>query len=100
MTEFVHLHVHSDYSLTDACVSTMSLADRAESLGMSHLALTDHGNLFGAMEFVSSCEKTCVKFNENGEEKKEYIKRKNPVKPIIGCEVYVSPGSRFEKSGT
>jgi DNA polymerase-3 subunit alpha len=78
----------------------MSLADRAESLGMSHLALTDHGNLFGVMEFIAACEKTLVTLNENGEEKKEHIKREKPVKPIIGCEVYVSPGSRFEKSGT
>jgi len=96
MTEFVHLHVHSDYSLTDACVSTMALADRAESLGMTHLALTDHGNMFGAMEFIAACKETIV--IENG--KTEKTKRKNPVNPIIGCEVYVSPGSRHDKKGT
>ena len=50
---------------------------------MTHLALTDHGNMFGAMDFIAACGK-----------------RKNPVKPIIGCEVYVSPGSRTEKKGT
>jgi len=83
MTEFVHLHVHSDYSLQDAAVSVTALAGRAEELGMTHLALTDHGNMFGAMAFIGACEK-----------------RKNPVKPIIGCEVYVSPSSRFEKKGT
>ena len=82
MTEFVHLHVHSDYSLADAAVSVDSLVGRAHELGMTHLALTDHGNMFGAMEFIGACEKI-----------------KNAVKPIIGCEVYVSPGSRFEKSG-
>jgi len=83
MTDFVHLHVHSDYSLADASVSIQSLVDRADELGMTHLALTDHGNMFGAMEFIGACEKS-----------------KNKVKPIIGCEVYVSPGSRFEKKGT
>ena len=83
MTEFVHLHVHSDYSLADASVSVKALADRAEKLGMTHLALTDHGNMFGAMDFFAACQK-----------------RKKPVIPIIGCEVYVSPGSRFEKKGS
>ena len=93
MTEFIHLHVHSDFSLQDAAVSVMALADRAEELGMSHLALTDHGNMFGAMEFIAACEETV---NEKG----QHEKRRNPVKPIVGCEVYVSPGSRFEKQGT
>ena len=95
MTEFVHLHVHSDYSLTDASVSVMDLADRAEALGMTHLALTDHGNMFGAMPFIAACEKTLIV--KDG--KKEHVKRKNPIKPIIGCEVYVAPGSRLEKKG-
>ncbi|MDR0444108.1 MAG: DNA polymerase III subunit alpha [Treponema sp.] len=93
MTEFVHLHVHSDFSLADAAVSVMALADRAEKLGMTHLALTDHGNMFGAMEFLAACRETV---NEKG----EHEKRKKPVKPIIGCEFYVSPGSRFEKKGS
>ncbi len=83
MADFVHLHVHSDFSLQDAAVSVMQLADRAEELGMSHLALTDHGNMFGIMEFIATCQK-----------------REKPVNPIIGCEVYVSPDSRFEKKGT
>jgi len=82
MANFVHLHVHSDYSLADAAVSIADLVGRAEELGMTHLALTDHGNMFGAMEFLTTC-----------------AKKKNKVKPIIGCEVYVSPGSRFDKSG-
>ena len=104
MTEFVHLHVHSDYSLQDASVSVMSLADRAEALGMTHLALTDHGNMFGAMAFITACEKTLVVKEkiDNGKivKVKEHKKRKNPIKPIIGCEVYVAPGSRFDKKGT
>jgi DNA polymerase-3 subunit alpha len=83
MTGFVHLHVHSDFSLADAAVSVKQLADRAEELGMTHLALTDHGNMFGAMEFIAACRQ-----------------RKKPVQPIVGCEVYVSPGSRHEKKGT
>jgi len=93
MTEFVHLHVHSDNSIQDAAVSVKALADRAEELGMTHLALTDHGNLFGAMEFIAACAKTK---NDKGEP----VKRKNPIQPIIGCEVYVSPGSRFTKTGS
>ncbi|MDR2964620.1 MAG: DNA polymerase III subunit alpha, partial [Treponema sp.] len=81
MTNFVHLHVHSDYSLQDAAVSVKALAGRAKKLGMTHLALTDHGNMFGAMEFLAAC-------------------KNNDIKPIIGCEVYVSPGSRFDKKGS
>ncbi|MDR1025661.1 MAG: DNA polymerase III subunit alpha, partial [Treponema sp.] len=89
MSGFVHLHVHSDFSLQDAAVSVTSLCDRAEELGMEYLALTDHGNMFGAMDFLAACK-------ENG----RHEKRKRPIKPIIGCEVYVAPGSRFEKKGS
>ena len=94
MVEFVHLHVHSDYSLRDASVSVMSLADRAEELGMTHLALTDHGNMFGVMEFITACEETVI-IDKDGKDK--HIQRKKPVKPIIGCEVYVAPESRTIK---
>ena len=93
MADFVHLHVHSDFSLLDAASSVTKLADRAEKLGMTHLALTDHGNMFGAMRFINACDET---INESG----QHEKRKNPVKPIIGCEAYVSPGSRFDKKGS
>ena len=96
MVNFAHLHVHSDNSIQDAAVSVMALADRAEELGMEYLALTDHGNMFGAMEFIAACEEK-VSF-VNNEEKHE--SRKNPVKPVIGCEVYVSPHSRYEKTGS
>ncbi len=96
MTEFVHLHVHSDYSLADAAVSVYKLADRAEELGMTHIALTDHGNMFGAMDFIGACKEYIVIVDDE----KQHEKRKNPIKPIIGCEVYVSPGSRFEKKGS
>ncbi|MDR1174795.1 MAG: DNA polymerase III subunit alpha [Treponema sp.] len=90
MTDFVHLHVHSDFSLQDAAVSVHSLADRAEELGMRYLALTDHGNMFGAMEFLAACKERLT-----GDGKHE--KRKNPVRPIIGCEAYVAPASRKDK---
>ncbi|MDR0312583.1 MAG: DNA polymerase III subunit alpha [Treponema sp.] len=93
MADFVHLHVHSDFSLGDAAVSVMALADKAEKLGMKYLALTDHGNMFGAMEFLAACKETLAK-------KDKHEKRKNPLIPIIGCEVYVAPGSRHEKKGS
>ena len=93
MSGFIHLHVHSDFSLQDASVSVMSLADKAEALGMSHLALTDHGNMFGVMEFLAACEETV-----NAKGKRE--KRSRAIKPIIGCEVYVAAGSRFKKQGS
>ncbi len=83
MASFVHLHCHSDYSLLDGASSVESLAARARELGMDRLALTDHGNMFGAMKFLKACR---------GEE------GASPLKPIIGCEVYVAPGSRHDKT--
>jgi DNA polymerase-3 subunit alpha len=96
MAGFVHLHVHSDNSLQDAAVSVMALADRAEELGMTHMALTDHGNMFGAMEFLAACKET-VKIVEG---KEKHVPRERPILPIFGCEAYVSPGSRLEKTGS
>ncbi|MEK9772422.1 MAG: DNA polymerase III subunit alpha [Opitutae bacterium] len=69
-TDFVHLHVHSDYSLLDGCCRMDRLMERAAELGMSAMALTDHGNLFGAVSFVKQAEK-------------------RGIKPIIGCEGYL-----------
>ncbi len=66
----MHLHVHSDYSLLDGCCRMDRLMDRAVELGMSAMALTDHGNLFGAVSFVKQAEK-------------------RGIKPIIGCEGYI-----------
>jgi len=85
LVPFVHLHCHSDYSLLDGASSIDSLVARARELGMSRLALTDHGNMFGAMRFQKACR--------GGE-------GVPPIKPIIGCEVYLAPGSRHEKSGS
>ena len=81
--QFVHLHVHTDYSLLDGACETTELLDEASRQKMPAVAITDHGNLFAAANF----------FNEAS---------KRDVKPIIGCEVYVAKGSRHdrgEKSG-
>ena len=77
--DFVHLHVHSEYSLLDGAARLEKLVDRAKALKFPALALTDHGNLFGAVDFYTACSKAGVK-------------------PILGCELYVAPGSRFERS--
>lgn len=78
MSDFVHLHTHSEYSLLDGACSINQLVERACQLHMPALALTDHGNLFGAVEFYR-------KASQKG------------LQPIIGCEVYVAPDSRFKK---
>ncbi len=80
MSDFVHLHAHSDYSLLDGAASVRSLVSRARELGMSHLALTDHGNMFGVMKFYHEC-------------------RAQGVRPIIGCEVYQAIDSRHSRTG-
>ena len=81
MADFVHLHNHSDYSLLDGAASIGSMVKRAKELGMSALALTDHGNMFGAAKFYDTCK-------DQG------------IKPIVGIECYVAGGSRFERTGT
>jgi DNA polymerase-3 subunit alpha len=77
--DFVHLHVHSEYSLLDGAARLRRLVDRAAQLGFPAIALTDHGNLFGAMDFYQHA-------------------RQAGVKPILGAELYVAPGSRFERA--
>ncbi|NWG12118.1 MAG: DNA polymerase III subunit alpha [Acidobacteria bacterium] len=77
---FVHLHNHSDYSLLDGASKIDRLVDRAVTCGMPALAITDHGNLFGAIDFYRTA-------------------REHGLKPIIGCEVYVAKESRHKKSG-
>jgi len=77
---FVHLHVHSDYSLLDGACRIDQLTERASQLGMPALALTDHGNLFGAIDFYTAA-------------------KGKGLKPLIGCELYLSEGSRLEKQG-
>jgi len=75
---FVHLHCHSHYSLLDGAGSVDRLVERAKALRMNALALTDHGNLYGALEFYQKAKAAGIK-------------------PIIGYEAYVAPGSRFHK---
>ena len=77
-SNFVHLHVHSQYSLLDGAIRFEEAFDLAKKYRMNALALTDHGNMFGAVEFYQ-------------------MAIRHGIKPIVGCEVYVSPGSRFEK---
>jgi len=77
--DFVHLHLHTEYSLLDGAIGLDKLITKAMSLKMPAVAVTDHGNLFSALDF--------------------YLKAtKAGIKPIIGCEIYVAPGSRFDKS--
>ena len=78
MADFVHLHVHSEYSLLDGMNRIKDLPVRAKELGMKAIALTDHGVMYGAVDFYKEC-------------------KKNDIKPIIGCEVYVAPRTRFDK---
>ena len=75
---FTHLHVHTEYSLLDGAASVKKLAARAKELGMDSLAITDHGVMFGVIDFYRACL-------EEG------------IKPIIGCEVYTAARSRFDK---
>ncbi len=80
MPEFTHLHIHSEYSLLDGACRIKRLVARAKELGMSSLAVTDHGNIYAAVEFYDEC-------------------KSNGIKPIIGCEMYFAEGSRFDRSG-
>jgi DNA polymerase-3 subunit alpha len=75
---FVHLHLHTEFSLLDGMIRTKDLAKRAVELGMSAVAMTDHGNLYGAIQFYQSCKKAGVK-------------------PIFGCEIYLAPQSMDHK---
>lgn len=78
MPKFVHLHIHSEFSLLDGANRIKDLPVRAKELGMDAIALTDHGVMYGAIDFYKVC-------------------KKEGIKPIIGCEVYVAPRSRFDK---
>lgn len=77
---FVHLHAHSHYSLLDGLAKIDEFVSRAKELGMDAIALTDHGNLYGAVEFYKRA-------------------KKEGIKPILGVEAYLAPKSRFEKNG-
>lgn len=79
MSGFVHLHVHSEYSLLDGACRIRELVRHIKEMGQTAVALTDHGVMYGCVDFYNECV-------ENG------------IKPIIGCEVYVAPHTRFDKS--
>ena len=79
--QFVHLHAHTEYSLLDGASKIPELVAYAKELGMPALAITDHGVMYGVIEFYKECQK-------------------QGIKPIIGCEVYITDGSRLDKSIT
>ena len=81
MNDFAHLHLHTEFSLLDGACQIDALVDQAALFGMKSLAITDHGNMFGAVTFHDAC-------------------RAKGVKPIVGCEVYVATGSRFDKNAS
>ena len=83
MEDFVHLHVHSQYSLLDGQASIKGMVDKAIADGMRGMALTDHGNMFGVKELFDYCKKVNKDREEKGGE---------PFKPIFGCEMYVARG--------
>lgn len=80
MSNFVHLHVHSEYSLLDGAARIKDLTARAKELGFEALALTDHGSMYGVIAFYQAC-------------------MAEGIKPLIGMEAYVAPRSRLEKQG-
>src|SRR6188474_3716197 len=80
MTDFVHLHLHTEYSLLDGACRIDELLDQVKSLGMPAVAVTEHGNMFSAITFHDHA-------------------RARGVRPILGCEVYVAPGSRYDRGG-
>ena len=77
---FTHLHVHTEYSLLDGSAKIKELVERVKELGMDSIAITDHGAMYGAIEFYKAAKEVGIK-------------------PIIGCEVYVAAGSRLTKEG-
>lgn len=80
MPEFTHLHVHTQYSILDGAARIEDLVKKAKEQGMKALAITDHGNMYGVLKFFNAAHK-------------------EEIKPIIGCEIYVSDTSRFDKRG-
>ena len=75
---FAHLHVHTEYSLLDGSCKIKELVSRAKDLGMEHIAITDHGNMYGVIDFYRAAKEVGIN-------------------PVIGCEVYVAPGSRHDR---
>ena len=88
MPDFVHLHVHTQYSLLDGQASIPKLLKKATADGMRGMAVTDHGNMMGIKEFTNACKKLNKERKEQGLE---------PFKPIVGCEMYVAPNRKESK---
>ena len=80
-SDFVHLHLHTQYSLLDGACRIPELLALANQYKMGSVAITDHGNMFGAIEFYIEAQKAGIK-------------------PVIGCEAYIAPGSRLEKTSS
>src|SRR5664279_4279472 len=78
---FVHLHLHTQYSLLDGAIRLEDVIAKSKENSMPAIAITDHGNMFGAVEFYLKC-------------------RKAGIKPLIGCEVYIAPDSRFSRESS
>ena len=76
--EFTHLHVHTEYSLLDGSSKIKELVSRAKELGMDSLAITDHGVMYGVIDFYRAAKAAGIN-------------------PVLGCEIYVAPGSRFDR---
>lgn len=75
---FTHLHVHTEYSLLDGSSKIKELVHQAKELGMDSIAITDHGAMYGVIDFYKAA-------------------KAEGIKPVIGCEIYVTTGSRFQK---
>ena len=122
MPQFVHLHVHTQYSILDGQASIQRLVDKAMADGQPGIAVTDHGDMFGIKEFFNYVKKVRGKYKEKAadcqrqlddlrregapedaietcEEQLAQLKRKADFKPIIGCEVYVARRRLQDKEG-
>ena len=75
---FTHLHLHTEYSLLDGSGKIEEMVARTKELGMDSIAITDHGEMFGVIDFYKAC-------------------KKHEINPVLGCEVYVAPKSRFDR---
>ncbi len=97
MKPFAHLHVHTEYSLLDGAVRTDKVFGVCESLGIPAVAMTDHGNMYATIEFM----KAAVKYTDKEADFYDFIKERRPfkVKPIIGCEVYMTENMHVKEKG-
>ena len=88
MEDFIHLHVHTYYSILDGQSPVEKLVDKAVANGMRGMAITDHGNMFGVKELFNYCNKINGKLKDQGKE---------PFKPIFGCEMYVARRTKADR---